>query len=121
MVLNTEQLYELIGNERKTYKQLQPYLKAIDINVSDRAWRKFVRRYNNEYEGKETYIASNNKGYLLTTKKEDIKSSAIKNIKLGASLIRNAKRDLEELASKNQLSLSEEESSVYDLMLKTGL
>lgn len=120
MVLSDRQLYELLST-RKTYTQLQPILKNYGIVVSDRAWRRFVRRYNNDYQNKETYIASNNKGYILTAKDNEIRSSAIKNIKLGASLIKNAKADLKELSEKDQLSLSEEESSIYDLVIKSDI
>lgn len=117
MVITDELLYELLS-ERRTLKEIQPILKRNGIVMSDRVWRRFVRMYNNDYVNQERYIASNNKGYILTTKKNEIQSSAIKNIKLGISLIRNGRTDLKELSDKNQLALLEEDADIYDIAMK---
>lgn len=120
MVLTDKQLYKMLC-KRRMYKELLPYLILYGYNISDRAWRRFVRNYNKDFQNKETYIASNNKGYILTTKKEEIKNSAIKNLKLGISLIKNAKADLKELSDKDQLGLSEDEINIYDIIMKSEI
>lgn len=118
----TEKILRSMLKERKKSSQIIRCLeKKYNIYISERQWRYFVRDYNDEYYKRERYIASNHHGYILTTKKKFIKQSAIKNLKVGIAMIRNAKEELKELENKKQLSFLPEEADIYDIAMKLEL
>lgn len=98
--------------------EILAYLRGKGIVMSDRQWRKFVRQYNELYATRERYIASDRYGYYLTTSKKNITRTAMNKLKVGLSMMKNAKADLKELANKNQLSLLDEDIEIYDLIMK---
>ena len=114
----SEKVLRQLLKSRKMTAQILDELAKLGIIIDAREWRRFVRTYNNGYENRERFIVSDVNGYILTTKKDAIKASAIKRIKTGASMIRNAKADLDELGGKRQLSLLKEEADIYDLASK---
>lgn len=110
MKLSKSYLRFLLKDWAKT-EDILKHLKADKgIEISDRAWRRYVNSYNHNFNDQETYIASSNKGYKFTAKRKEIKKSAIKDLKLGISLIKNAKEHLLELGEKDQLSLLKDEN-----------
>lgn len=116
-VITDKLLREVIKTPTKA-KDIVAELNNRGIQISDRAWRKFVRDYNDDYADKERFIASSVHGYVLTTKKKDIKASAFHRLYNGLAMIRNAKADLDELADKDQLKLTEEEADTLDIISK---
>lgn len=120
MKLTEKQIRYLLTKQRKT-KEILELLKHEDINISDRAWRKIVRDYNNKYHNHDRYIASNNNGYYLTSKKKAITETNMNKLKCALSMLENAKNDLKELSDKGQLSLFGEDVQVYDMVLKMRL
>lgn len=110
-------LREMLVEQMKT-NEILAYLKSKGIVMSDREWRRFVRKYNELYGTRERYIASDNHGYYLTTSKKNITRTAMNKLKVGLSMVKNAKADLKELANKNQLSLLDEDVEIYDLIMK---
>lgn len=109
MKLSKSYLRFLLKDWAKT-EDILNHLKADKgIEISDRAWRRYVNSYNHNFNDQETYIASSNKGYKFTAKRKEIKKSAIKDLKLGISLIKNAREHLKELGEKDQLTFFENE------------
>lgn len=91
-------------------------LKQEGVDISNRQWRAYVRSFNDRH--KERYIASNSQGYILTAKKKIIKKSIINKLRLGISMIQNARSDFKDLSEKDQLSLFNEAPDLQDLILK---
>ena len=114
----SEKILRQLLKSRKMTAQILDELAVQGIHIDARQWRKFVREYNDGYGKRERFIASDVNGYILTTKKDAIKLAALKRIKTGVSMIRNAKADLDELGDKRQLSLLKEEADIYDLASK---
>lgn len=109
-------LKELL-KERKTSDQIIVLLGAKDIRINDREWRSFVRQFNDNYAKSGLYIASNSQGYILTTKKTEIKKSAINKLKTGVAMIKNSKLTLKELEDANQLRLlDDDEIKLYNIV-----
>lgn len=120
MKLTKTQLRELLKNEIKA-DEIVKYLAYWGIDINDREWRTFVRKFNDDYANKELYIASSRNGYQLTTKKSIISHSAICKFKTGLAMMKNAKATLKELSDKNQLSLLEQDADIYDLVMKMNV
>lgn len=119
MIIKDKLLRQILSEQKKTSDILYE-LSANGINVSGRAWRTFVRNYNNEYDQHDRYIASDNRGYYLTTSKKKIGSTVRNKLKCGLSMVKNAKEDLKNLSMKDQLSLLEDEPDLMDLYIRMG-
>jgi len=102
-----EIIYELRNYlvEHRTAPEIVHYLKLCHIDINTRKWQDIVLEYNSKYGDHESYIAGNSKGYILTYDKDKIKQANFQKINKAVSMLRNAKRDLEELGLKNQLSV----------------
>lgn len=107
--LSKKYLREHLKDWKKTSEILAELKSEKGIEISDRTWRKYVNNYNNNYEEQETFIASSNKGYKFTAKHKEIRKSAVKDFRLGISLIKNAKKHLQELDNKDQLTFFKDE------------
>lgn len=114
----SEKLLKEVLSEQITTVEILERLKEKGIFLNGRQWRKFVREYNKMFATRDRYIASDTKGYYLTTSKKQITRTAMNKFKVGLSMIKNAKADLKELESKDQLSLLEEDVDMYDLLMK---
>jgi len=117
MRITEKQLKKILNRQKKTEEILME-LKAIGVDVNDRTWRGFVRQFNEEFDRHDTYIASDSYGYYLTTNKKKITKTAMNKFRNGLSQMQNAKKDLQALADKNQLSLMEEDADLFDMMMK---
>lgn len=116
-MIQEKQVRYVLSRKRKT-KEILELLKGEGIDISDRQWRKYVRRYNNDYANRDRYIASDNQGYFLTSKKKAITKTNINKMKCALSMLNNAKNDLKELSEKGQLSLLDEDVEFYDMAMK---
>lgn len=117
MKLTNKQLKQILVGEKKATRIIAE-LQNYGIICSEREWRAFVRKFNDDYANKELYIASSRNGYQLTTKKSIISHSAICKFRTGLAMMKNAKATLKELSDKNQLSLLEQDADIYDLVMK---
>lgn len=113
-----EKTLRRILSEQKKTEQILSELKGEGIEMNEREWRRFVRNYNNGFESRDRYIASNRYGYFLTSSKKKITKSAISKLRNGLAMVKNAKADLKELAMKDQLSLMDDDVELYDLVMK---
>lgn len=114
----TDKMLKEILSEQKKVETIIIELSHRGIEMSPRTWRRFVRDYNDAYGEHDRYIASDNQGYYLTMSKKKITKTAIYKLRNGLSMVRNAKKDLQNLSEKNQLSLLEEDVDIYDLIMK---
>lgn len=101
---------------------LKKHSKSKDISnalaICDREWRAVVNNFNQDFENQERLIISNNQGYRMTTNKKEIKAYAFRLIHHSLSELRNAKRILDALSSKNQITFFDEEENIHDLISK---
>ena len=109
IALSKKYIKHLLYDWKKTDEILADLKKDKGLEISGRTWRSFVNNYNNNFNEQETYIVSSNKGYKLTIKRKEIKKSAIKDLRLGISLIKNAREHLKELGEKDQLTFFKDE------------
>ena len=111
-------LKETIGKDRKKVDEiLYELLWNYHIDISERQWRLVVNEFNKDYGKNGLYIASNRNGYILTSKKKEIKATAINKLKVGISMIKNSKLTLKELEDANQLKLlDEDEIKIYNIV-----
>lgn len=117
MKLNEKQLKAILGEQRKT-NDILIELSKLGIQCEGRAWREFVRQYNDEFEKHDRYIASDSHGYYLTVNKKKIYKTAMNKLRCGVSMIKNARKDLQELSKKDQLKLDPEDADIYDLAMR---
>lgn len=117
MKIKEKTLKRILSQRTKT-EDILIELSKENIVMSGRQWRKFVRDYNDDYSKRDRYIASNNKGYILTTKKKEINKTISNKFKNGLSMIKNAQKDFKNLSQKNQISFIKDEPELYDLILK---
>lgn len=114
----TDKVLKEVLNEQKKVETILIELSHRGIEMSERSWRSFVRKYNDEFGKHDRYIASNRFGYYLTTNKKKITKTAISKLRTGLSMMKNAKKDLQNLSEKDQLSLLDEDVDIYDLIMK---
>jgi len=117
MKITEKQLRQILNIQKKTDDILDE-LRGFGIEMNGRGWRAFVRRYNAQYDRHDTYIASNRFGYYLTASKKKITRTAMNKFRNGLSMMQNAKKDLQILSSKDQLSLMDEDADLYDMIMK---
>ena len=117
MKLTDKELRKVLNRQKKT-EEILVNLSAIGKEANERTWRTFVRRYNNEFDLHDTFIASDINGYYLTTSKKKISRNALNRFRNGLSMMQNAKKDLQILADKNQLSLINEDADLFDMVMK---
>ena len=70
-------------NKWRTKKELIAHAKDMGIKISERELRRKIERFNRNYQITELYVVHGNKGYKLTTDKNEIRSS-IKDLKTRA-------------------------------------
>ena len=117
MKLTEKELRKVLNRQKKT-EEILACLPSIGKEANERTWRTFVRRYNNEFDLHDTFIASDINGYYLTTSKKKITRNALNRFRNGLSMMQNAKQDLQILSEKNQLSLMEEDADLFDMVMK---
>ena len=106
----------------RTTDEILDYLKQHGLVINSRKWQDMVLKFNEDYGEHQTYLAGSSKGYILTTEKESIKQANYQKIRKAVSMIRNAKRDLDTLGLKNQLTcLDEECDSIEQLIDRASL
>lgn len=108
-------------NEQKKTDDILIDLHIKGIEMSGRTWRKFVREFNNEFEQHDRYIASDKDGYYLTTNKKKIAKTIGNKYKNALSMLKNAKKDFNNLSKKDQLSLLKDDPDTYDMITKLEL
>lgn len=88
------------------YQTLPQILRVLSLNgieIGPREFTDYVEGYRQQ--NKELYLESCSKGYRFTTESGSIRSSCFQRIYKAASMIKNAKRDLGNLADRNQIAL----------------
>ena len=111
---------KILKNQKKSHEIIEE-LASMGIEANERSWRDFVRKYNDEFDLHDSYIASNRFGYYLTTSKKKITRTAMNKFRNGLAQMKNAKKDLKILSEKNQLSLMEEDADLFDMVMKMEL
>lgn len=89
----------------QTTKDILTYLKSHGIELNSRDFQEYVLIYNSTYSLKEMYLVGCNRGYKFTHSLKEIKDSNMQKLKKAVSMIKNAKRDLQEIGCKSQLTL----------------
>lgn len=116
-MINDKLLRKILKEQKKTDDILiELHLNGIQMN--GRTWRRFVRQFNNDFDKHDRYIASNKHGYYLTSNKKMITKTISNKYKNALSMLKNAKKDFENLSKKDQLSLLKEDPDIYDLITK---
>ena len=114
----SEKTLRKILKEQKTTPEILLELKENGVNISGREWRRYVRSYNDSFVEHDRYIASDNKGYYMTTNKKAIARTTMNKFKNAHSMMINAKRDFRSLSEKDQLSIFDTDPDIYDMLLK---
>jgi len=84
--------------------------------VSDRTWRAWVKKYNEQYENhlKDSYIARSNQGYVLTNRKDLVRDTCDRQYNNAISVLRHVyktrKATGQKMNAKLELDLSVEEA-----------
>ena len=117
MKINGKFIRRILKEKKTTSDILVEFAKA-GVTISGRKWRTIVRQYNEEFGSRDRYIASDNKGYYLTTSKKAIAQTTANKFKCGLSMMKNAKKDFARLSKKDQLSIFKEEPDIYDMLMK---
>ena len=94
--------------------------KVCGIKIEDRTLRLRFEEINKQFAKGESelFIASSEEGYLLTTDPEIILKSLDYRVKRAFTILRMYYRCKKTLSERNQLSLSADEATVYEIVSK---
>lgn len=93
----------------KTQKEIcNDIWRKYSMNVDARTWRLWVDQYNEEYRQGErsTYIASSNKGYCLTRRKQLIQRSEKRDMALAFGILKRVYRTRKARGESNNMRLN---------------
>ena len=102
---------------------LEWYERQYQTKLDEREFRRRVESFNQKYAGGETemFVAHSNKGYLLTNDISIIKKSLLDDYKRALKLLTRNSRCTKALSEKNQISLTKNESDLYEVVMKMGV
>ena len=114
-----ELVKEYITNDWKTKNMILGHLLGCGVYVNERSLRQYIARFNKEYENGESewFIAHGQKGYMMTDNNDLILNSLKDDHKRALKLLKRYGRCRKALSEKNQLSLDQEEASLYDIVM----
>ena len=110
-----------LDREWRTKDKILYFLNNImKIDINERALRDYFAEFNERYETGDTemFVAHSQKGYLLTNDPKIIMDSLEDDNKRAMKLMKRYYRCKKALSEKNQLSLSENESDLYEVIMK---
>ena len=109
-----------LDREWRTKDKILYFLKYMNIDVNERALRDYFAEFNERYESGDTemFIAHSQKGYLLTNDPKIIMDSLEDDNKRAMKLMKRYYRCKKALSDKNQLSLTSNESDLYEVIMK---
>lgn len=109
-----------LDTDWRTKDKILGFLKYMSIDINERALRDYFAEFNEHYETGDTemFIAHSSKGYLLTSDPKIIMDSLEDDNKRAMKLMKRYYRCKKALSEKNQLSLSENESDLYEVIMK---
>lgn len=98
-------------SEWKTKKVIIEEAKKNGVTFDERAWRMFVENYNKKYwaHEEENFIVHSNKGYKLTSDKQEIKESIKDSKKRGLNLLWKHSKTMKALGEVDNLRMDLEE------------
>jgi len=101
--------------EWKTKDQILTELRIDFPNLSEREWRKIVKRQNERYNQheSETFIAHSNKGYKIATNEEEIKRSLKDNKKRAIDLLISYGKGMKAIGENANLKIIIENNEMY--------
>ena len=116
----TELLTNYLMIWRTKEEILNWYKNEYKTKLDERVFRNAVAKFNKQYETGETelFIAHSNKGYILTTDPEIIKKSLLDDYKRGIKLISRNYKCMKALSEKNQLSLTQNDADLYEVLMR---
>lgn len=108
---------ELIDlSDWKTKKQILQELKEHEIDMDERAWRKFVEQFNKRYcnDLSDEYIVHGTNGYKLTKDRKEIAASCQDLRKRALNMLKKVSRTNKSMAEKQQLKLDLQDLDIID-------
>ena len=98
-------------SEWKKKKEIIEEAEAKGITIDERAWRKYVENYNKKYIAHEQvdFIVHSNKGYKLTSDKQEIIKSLKDNRKRSLNMLWKESQALRAMGEKDNLRMDLEE------------
>ena len=96
------------------------YNKKYHAKLNERQFRRQVEKYNQRYSGGDTemFVAHSNKGYILTADIDKIRKSLMDDYKRAMKLLKRNSSCTKALSQKNQLSLSPNQTDLYEIITK---
>lgn len=113
-----------LDRDWKKKEQIVKYLTFMtQEEVNERAFRKFVADFNENYYSGETelFIAHSSKGYLLTADKDIIVNSLQDDYKRAMKMLKRYYQCKKAIAEKSQLSLTPADTDMYQVLMKVNV